>query len=135
MLTTSCSTADACLSDPAHPLLSRPFWPRAGASPKSERAQLVLPFPYDAAAGFRHLVPRTGKFDERFRDDDPCLVGHLLQARALRVHLPHRAHVGAEVQRTRLTLARVPERPHALPIARRDRHLKGVFDAVAATRL
>src|SRR5918993_2137093 len=102
------------------------------ASPRPENAQLVVPLTDKTVAGFRHLVPCPGEVDKRFRDNDPCLVGHLLQALAFRVHIPHRAHLGAVVQRTRLTLARVPERPHALPVSRRDRHLEGVLDAVAA---
>src|ERR671910_596208 len=105
------------------------------ASPRPENAQLVVPLTDKTVAGFRHLVPCPGEVDKRFRDNDPCLVGHLLQALAFRVHIPHRAHLGAVVQRTRLTLARVPERPHALPIGRRNRHLKGVFHTVSVTCL
>src|SRR5215211_4838561 len=106
--------------------------PARHASPRPECPQLVASLADKPVARFRHLVPGPGEVDNRFRDDNPCLVGHLLQAWTFRVHLPHRAHLGAVVERARTPLARVPERPHALPISRRDRHLEGVLDAVAA---
>src|SRR5215218_1148782 len=106
--------------------------PAPHASPRPECPQLVASLADKPVARFRHLVPGPGEVDNRFRDDNPCLVGHLLQAWTFRVHLPHRAHLGAVVERARTPLARVPERPHALPISRRDRHLEGVLDAVAA---
>src|SRR5829696_7001109 len=106
--------------------------PARHASPRPECPQLVASLANKPVARFRHLVPGPGEVDNRFRDDNPCLVGYLLQAWTFRVHLPHRAHLGAVVERARTPLARVPERPHALPISRRDRHLEGVLDAVAA---
>src|SRR5215213_7755054 len=86
-----------------------------------ERVHLVRPFLYDAVARFGHLVPRSGEVEER--------LGDLLQARTVRVQLPHRAQVGAEVKRARLALAGVPERPHALPVGRPYRHLDRVLRA------
>jgi hypothetical protein len=50
--------------------------------------QLILSLTYHAITRFRHLVPRTGKIDYRLRYDKPCLVGHLLQARAIRRQYP-----------------------------------------------
>src|SRR5215204_5909785 len=97
----------------------------------SEGAQFVIPFLYDAVARFGHLVPRSGEVEERLGDDDPRLVGDFLQARTIRVQLPHRAQVGAEVKRARLTFARVPKRPHALPVGRPYRHLDGVLRAMS----
>src|SRR5829696_9995019 len=99
--------------------------PARHASSRPESPQLVVSLADKPVARFRHLVPGPGEVDNRFRDDNPCLVGHLLQAWTFRVHLPHRAHLGAVVERARTPLARVPERPHALPISRRDRHLEG----------
>src|SRR5215211_243163 len=52
------------------------------ASPKrSELVQLILSVADDTIIRLRYLVPRTGEVDDRFRDDEPCLVGCLLQAR------------------------------------------------------
>src|SRR3712207_5788739 len=90
---------------------TRPSMPQH-VSPGPKSVQLIVSLADETVARFRHLVPGPGKFDYRLRDDDPRLVGYLLQARALRVHLPQRAHVGAVVKRARLALARVPERPH-----------------------
>jgi hypothetical protein len=84
---------------------------------RSERAQLVFSVSHDAVARFRHLVPRSREVDERLGDDNPRLVRDLMQTRAIRVKLPQCAHIGAVVQRTRLSLARVPESPQALPIS------------------
>src|SRR5918999_288909 len=95
----------------------------------SERTQLVVPFLYDAVARFRHLVPRPREVEERLGDDDARLVRDFLQARTIRVQLPHRAQVGAEVKRAGLTFAGVPERPHALPIGRPYGHLDRVLRA------
>src|SRR5215216_6360415 len=96
----------------------------------SEGAQFVIPFLYDAVARFGHLVPRSGEVEERLGDDDPRLVRDFLQARTVRVQLPHRAQVGAEVKRARLALAGVPECPHALPVGRPYSHLDRVLRAM-----
>src|SRR5215216_5423768 len=96
----------------------------------SEGAQFVIPFLYDAVARFGHLVPRSGEVEERLGDDDPRLVRDFLQARTVRVQLPHRAQVGAEVKRARLMFAGVPERPHTLPVGRPYRHLDRVLRAM-----
>src|SRR5215217_8427344 len=101
----------------------------------SERTQLVISLSYDAVARFRYLVPRPGQVHERLGDDDPRLLGELLKARALRVELPHRAHVGGVVQRARLAFAGAPEPPEAVPVRGPDRHLDGVLSAVAASHL
>jgi hypothetical protein len=54
--------------------------PARHASPRPESAQLVASLADKPVARFRHLVPGPGEVDNRFRDDNPCLVGHLLQA-------------------------------------------------------
>jgi hypothetical protein len=54
--------------------------------------------------------------------------GSLLSA--LRMERLQSVHPRAEVERPRLTLARVPERVHAAPVGRRDRHLDRLLDAV-----
>src|SRR5215211_2997106 len=101
----------------------------------SERTQLVFSVLHDAVARFGHLVPRTGQVYERLGDHDPGLVGELLDAWAVRVEFPHRAHVGGVVQRARLAFAGVPEPPHAVSVRGPDRHLDGVLNALAASHL
>src|SRR5215213_1986762 len=101
----------------------------------SERTQLVISLSYDAVARLWHLVSRPWQVHERLGDDDPRLVGEILDAWAVRVELPQHPHVGGVVKRARLAFAGVPEPPHAVPIRGPDRHLDGVLSAVAASHL
>src|SRR5215216_1021217 len=51
------------------------------------------------------------------------------------MQLAYRTHVRTIVERTRLAFARVPERPHAVPIRGPDRHLDRVPRAVTTAHL
>src|SRR5215212_10840746 len=103
--------------------------------PRSERLQLISSLTDATVARLRHLVPGPSETDERLRNDHTRLLRHLVQQRTLRIQLPQRAHIAAVVQRLRPPLTRVSERPHTLPIRRRDRHLDRVLGAMPLPRL
>ncbi len=100
-----------------------------------ERAQFVLSLSYDAVARFGHLVPHLREVAEWLGDDDPRLIRYLLQAHTIWVQFPQRPHVAGVLERARIALARVPERPDVVPVGRPYGHLVRVLGAMTMPHL
>ena len=86
----------------------------------------------DAVARLGDLVPGAGEVAERLGDDEPRLVGQLVEHRVVGVLRAKRVDPRRVEERARLALARVAEGPDARAVGRRDGHLDRVLDAVAA---
>ena len=72
---------------------------------------------------------------ERLRDDDARLVRELGEARVVGVQRAELVEARRVVERARVALARVAERPEPLAVGGRDGHLHRELDAVPATDL
>ena len=93
---------------------------------------LLLAAADHAVRGLGDLVPCPREVADRLRDDEPGVVGQLVDDVDVRIEAPQRRHIAGEEQRPRPAFAGVAEHPHRLAVGGGDCALERVGDAEAA---